>query len=125
MQKSYKEFIQALHLALIGRDPIRLENLVLELIDRDSDRIKTFFMNYIEVRDTTSTATKIEKERRLKVFICHSSGDKIAVRDLYQHLKTSNVDPWLDEENLLAGQNWEYEIRQAVRATDVVLVCLS
>ena len=56
---------------------------------------------------------------------CHSSGDKHIVRDLYQRLKTCNVDPWLDEENLLPGQNWEQEIRKAVRSSDVVIVCLS
>src|SRR5262249_521181 len=33
--------------------------------------------------------------------------------------------PWLDEEDLLPGQKWEAEIRNAVREADVVLVCLS
>jgi WD40 repeat protein len=63
--------------------------------------------------------------RRLRVFLCHSSGDKLAVRQLYQRLRACNVDPWLDEENLLPGQDWEQEIRKAVRNTDVVIVCLS
>ena len=35
------------------------------------------------------------------------------------------VDAWLDKEKLLPGQDWEYEIRQAVRDADVVIVCLS
>jgi hypothetical protein len=35
------------------------------------------------------------------------------------------LDPWLDEENLLPGQDWNYEISRAVRDSDVVLVCLS
>jgi hypothetical protein len=61
----------------------------------------------------------------LRVFLCHSSADKAAVRDLYKFLKASGFDPWLDEEDLVAGQDWEYEIRKAVRESDVVLVCLS
>ncbi len=61
----------------------------------------------------------------LRVFLCHSSADKSTVRDLYQQLKSCNVDPWLDEIDLLAGQNWEYEIRKALRASDIVIVCLS
>jgi hypothetical protein len=65
------------------------------------------------------------KPRRLKVFLCHSSADKPTVRDLYKRLEKCNIDPWLDEKNLLPGQNWEYEIRKAVRATDIVIVCLS
>jgi repressor LexA len=63
--------------------------------------------------------------RRIRVFLCHSSGDKDSVRQLYERLKACNHDPWLDEENLLAGKDWENEIRKAVRAADVVIVCLS
>ncbi len=62
---------------------------------------------------------------RMRVFLCHSSGDKLSVRQLYQHLKACNLDPWLDEENLLGGQDWEHEIRKAVQAADAVIVCLS
>ena len=61
----------------------------------------------------------------LKVFLCHSSGDKPAVRDLYKRLSASGVKPWLDEVDLVAGQDWELEIRKAVRNNDVVVVCLS
>ncbi|MET0465631.1 MAG: TIR domain-containing protein [Chitinophagaceae bacterium] len=66
-------------------------------------------------------------ERLLKVFLCHSSGDKPAVRDLYDRLRSvaDYISPWLDEENLLPGQRWEDEISAAVRSSDVVLVCLS
>lgn len=62
---------------------------------------------------------------RLRLFLCHSSVDKPAVRQFYQKLRNDKFDPWLDEENLLAGQDWEHEIKKAVRAADVVLVCLS
>jgi len=64
-------------------------------------------------------------QRRLQVFLCHSSSDKPKVRELYLRLRTCNVAPWLDEENILPGQDWEHEIRKAVRGTDVVVVCLS
>jgi squalene cyclase len=69
---------------------------------------------------TTSPAS-----RSLRVFLCHSSADKAAVRRLYNKLRQHNIDPWLDEENLLPGQDWEREISRAVRECDVVLVCLS
>jgi hypothetical protein len=35
------------------------------------------------------------------------------------------VDPWLDEEKLLPGQDWRQEITSAVKRSDVVIVCLS
>ena len=35
------------------------------------------------------------------------------------------IRPWLDEEELLPGQDWHEEIPAAVRACDVVIICLS
>ena len=64
-------------------------------------------------------------QRRLRVFLRHAFADKPAVRDLYQRLSKDGVQPWLDEEDLLPGQNWKQEIPKAVRASDVVIVCFS
>jgi len=61
----------------------------------------------------------------LKVFLCHSSSDKPKVRQLYRRLITDHFQPWLDEEDLLPGQDWHVEIRKAVGASDIVIVCLS
>lgn len=62
----------------------------------------------------------------LQVFLCHSSDDKPVVRGLYNRLKEkSEIKPWLDEEDLLPGQDWDFEISNAVRSSDVVVVCLS
>jgi glycine betaine/choline ABC-type transport system substrate-binding protein len=47
------------------------------------------------------------------------------VRKLYHRLIADGFDPWLDEEELIAGQRWEKEIPRAVRRSDVVIVCLS
>jgi hypothetical protein len=63
--------------------------------------------------------------RCLRVFLCHSSANKPEVRNLYHRLKGHGYGPWLDEEDLVAGQEWEPEIRAAVRRSDVVVVCLS
>ncbi|MDP1624330.1 MAG: toll/interleukin-1 receptor domain-containing protein [bacterium] len=66
-----------------------------------------------------------EPKRPLKVFLCHAHSDKDAVKALYIRLTQDGVDAWLDKEKLLPGQDWEYEIRKAVREADVVVVCLS
>ena len=48
------------------------------------------------------------------------------VRELYgQLLAKCWIDPWLDEEKLFPGQDWDMEIEKAVEAADAVLVCLS
>lgn len=72
-------------------------------------------------------------ESAFRVFLCHSSQDKPKVRDIYRFLtKTkntdqllSNLDLWLDEEKLIPGDDWDLEIRKAVRSSDIILVCLS
>ena len=66
-----------------------------------------------------------EDKRSLKVFLCHAHADRDAVRALYARLTKDGVDAWLDKEKLLPGQDWELEIRKAVREADVVVVCLS
>jgi len=64
--------------------------------------------------------------RKLRVFLCHSSQDKPLVRELYQRLLPESwIDPWLDKEKLLPGQDWDMEIEKAVEAADAVIVCLS
>lgn len=63
---------------------------------------------------------------QLKVFLCHSSGDKQVVRKLYQQLRVKKgIDPWLDEVKLLPGVDWNREISLALQESDVVIVCLS
>jgi formylglycine-generating enzyme required for sulfatase activity len=64
--------------------------------------------------------------RPLRVFLCHSSNDKPAVRELYQKLRAESwIQPWLDEEELYPGQDWNMEIEKAVEAADVIIVCLT
>ena len=72
--------------------------------------------------------------RKLRVFpstssghrLCHASQDKPIVRELYQKLFAEGwIDPWLDEEQLLPGQDWDMEIEKAVETADAVIVCLS
>lgn len=64
--------------------------------------------------------------RKLRVFLCHASQDKPVVRELYNKLLAKDwIDPWLDEEKLLPGQDWNLEIEKAVETSDAVIVCVS
>jgi hypothetical protein len=59
--------------------------------------------------------------KKLRVFLCHASQDKPIVRELYQRLNAECwIDPWLDEEKLLPGQDWDMEIERTVEAADAV-----
>lgn len=61
----------------------------------------------------------------LKVFLCHASEDKTFVRKLYDDLLSRGMTPWLDERDLLPGQDWNIAIQDAIRDSDVLIVCLS
>ena len=64
--------------------------------------------------------------RRLQVFLCHAAQDKPKVRELLRRLESESwIAPWLDEEKLLPGQDWDLEIQKAIRAADIIIVCLS
>ena len=64
-----------------------------------------------------------EAKHPLKVFLCHAHADRDPVRGLYTRLTQDGVDAWLDKAKLhgersrtiLPGQDWELEIRNAVR----------
>lgn len=64
--------------------------------------------------------------RLLRIFISYASQDLASVRTLYQRLKSEPwIEPWFDKENLLPGQDWDLEIYKALRAADLILLCLS
>jgi len=61
----------------------------------------------------------------LKVFLCHAQEDKSDVRKIYNELVANGIEPWLDEKSILPGQDWTYEIKKAVKSSDIVIIFLS
>jgi hypothetical protein len=60
-----------------------------------------------------------------QVFLTYAHSDKKAVRQIYHRLLRNQIDTWLDEKELLPGQDWKHEIRQAILRSKIVIVCLS
>src|SRR5687767_12749593 len=66
------------------------------------------------------------QKRPLKVFLSCASQDRPVVREIYDALKLESwIDPWLDKEMILPGQDWQRVIETAVDEADVVIICLS
>lgn len=63
--------------------------------------------------------------KQLRVFLLYAHHDEDAVRRLYRRLVKAGAGVWLDKERLLPGQDWQYEIHQAIHSSDLVIVCLS
>lgn len=61
----------------------------------------------------------------MSVFICHAKEDKERVRELTHFLDAQGFSTWLDEQQLLPGQEWELEIERAIRSAAAFVACLS
>lgn len=66
-----------------------------------------------------------EGKKEPKVFISYAREDQDQAGRLYDDLKKAGADPWLDKENILAGQNWKTSIGRALRDSDYVILMLS
>jgi hypothetical protein len=65
-------------------------------------------------------------QRPLRVFLSCSAQDLNAARAYYEKFRATGwIQPWLEEEDLLPGQDSRLEIERAVRNADAVLVFLS
>lgn len=70
--------------------------------------------------------TQEETSRQsLKVYIVYSSVDYIAAQDIYKKLSDINIDVWFDREELVPGVDWKKLIKNAIRDTDLALICMS
>jgi UDP-2,3-diacylglucosamine pyrophosphatase LpxH len=127
---------RAMYGALNGKEltifPIRYEDTPQEVWTVDPSLFpweqnfeKKFVIARLAAVSVLKHSALSQSIQRLRLFLCHSSGDKPAVRELWRRLKTDGFEPWLDEEELLPGQLWQKEIPAAVRSCDVVIVCLS
>ena len=61
----------------------------------------------------------------LRLFLSYISEDLKIVQPLYKRLIKDGYDVWFDKVSILPGQDWQEEIRRAVKSADVVIVCLS
>ncbi len=60
-----------------------------------------------------------------QIFLCYAREDEAQVRDLYERLRAEGFQPWMDKKDLIPGQRWQQEIPRALKASALVLVCLS
>jgi TIR domain len=112
------------------RDLSRYNGLPLsqDFFDAAMERLRTRFLKLPVLGNITpappQNAPGVET-KIVQVFLCHASEDKPQVREIYHQLKAAGFTPWLDEIDILPGENWNYEIDQALENSDFVLVFLS
>jgi tetratricopeptide (TPR) repeat protein len=94
--------------------------LVLEDLDR-LDEADDYHSKALAI------AEKVSNESiRMGVFISYARQDSDAAQRLYNDLSSkTDLNPWLDKENLLPGQNWNLEIRKAIKNSGYFIALFS
>lgn len=59
------------------------------------------------------------------IFLSYASPDQDRVDEFYQKLKVEGFNPWMDKYELRGGQNWDLEIKRAMRKAAIIVVFLS
>ncbi len=61
----------------------------------------------------------------LKIFISYAKEDRAFALDYFSKFSAEGASPWMDDQKLLPGQRWEFEIDRALKDANVVVLLLS
>jgi hypothetical protein len=64
---------------------------------------------------TGSNFPRILTPSNSQVFISYAREDQQAAMRLYNEIKSSGLNPWIDRKRILPGQKWEKEIEKAIK----------
>jgi hypothetical protein len=59
------------------------------------------------------------------VFLAYAREDRNKVKRLFRHLHKAGLEPWMDCQTLLPGQNWPRAIEQTIEISDFFVGCFS
>jgi hypothetical protein len=60
-----------------------------------------------------------------QIFLSYAREDEEKAEKLYQQLSDAGFKSWMDTKDILPGERWELAIQEAIRCSDLFLVCLS
>jgi hypothetical protein len=61
----------------------------------------------------------------MKVFISHAHEDQSLVRRIAQGLQKNGLDVWLDETEIMPGENWAQRISEALEESQAMVVVIT
>jgi hypothetical protein len=59
------------------------------------------------------------------IFLSYARDDQDIIKDVYNRLLAEGYRPWMDQFDILPGENWEHAIRIAITKADFYLIFLS
>jgi len=66
-----------------------------------------------------------KNNNRKKIFLCYSDNDLDSVQSFYAKLKAAGYSPWMNDYDILPGQEWELAIHEAMNKCQFIIVCLT
>jgi hypothetical protein len=99
---------------------------VLKILQRALDRGQTVeITGYGSFRNSSDGSYEFVPENRANIFIAYVEEDLAHARRLRDALTDAGFAPWLDKDQLLAGQNWPRAIERAIDLSDAFIACMS
>ncbi|WP_404478359.1 TIR domain-containing protein [Novosphingobium sp. BL-52-GroH] len=59
------------------------------------------------------------------IFLSYTTADRPRVAPWYDFLKRQGFNAWMDKEQLIGGQQWDYEIRRALNSAALIVIFIS
>ena len=59
------------------------------------------------------------------VFLAYALEDRAKIKRLYRQLQKAGLEPWMDCQKLIPGQNWPRAIQQTIEVADFFVACFS
>jgi hypothetical protein len=105
---------------------VKTNHLILRTLRRSLERGSAVQVDGLGVfRPAPGGGYQFVAESRPRVFIAYAQEDLAAARRICRELKTAGCAPWLDKQQLMAGQNWPRAIRRAIEISDAFIACFS
>jgi TIR domain len=59
------------------------------------------------------------------IFLSYAKEDSERVGQIYKELKEAGYQPWMDNQDISPGQEWKFEIQNAISICDAAIIFLS
>ncbi len=87
--------------------------------------VREHLIRYLLMSSSGRDPSEVPRGRQPRVFINYAREDTEAARRLYRDLKREGVEVWLDQEDLLPGQQWKKSIQRAIENSRYFIALIS
>jgi len=87
--------------------------------------VREHLIRYLLLRSESKAKDEPKVKQFSKVFISYAREDLKNAQRLYKELKRVGIEAWIDQENILPGQNWKKSIQEAIKNSKYFIALMS